>query len=70
MSTYIIINVISLVCLVIAMLLMTYSNSRHGRKIPKAIPNIIFVVGILLLPIASLTGNCERFENYEKEEDK
>ena len=78
MSIYTLLNVISLVCLLIAMVLMGLSNTRMGKKsknkrVVDLMSTGLFVIGVLLLPVASLTGQSETYvdtQHNKDEEDK
>lgn len=77
MSAYTVLNVISLICLIVAMVLMALGNMKVGKavkngKILRLVAAGLFAVGILLLPVASLAGHAETFieTHHSKLEDE
>ena len=77
MSAYTVLNVISLICLIVAMVLMALGNMKVGKsvkngKMLRLVAAGLFAVGILLLPVASLSGQAETFieTHHSKLEDE
>ena len=78
MGAYTTLNIISLICLVIALVMMALISSNVGKKmknnkILNFVSAALFAVGILLLPVAALASDSEenfRFPHEKEEEEE